>query len=76
MLLDRVVDALVNGYFPVLASLDDEIDEIEDEILGRSTGQQLGRLFDMKRSLVAMPRWSRLSATCSPHCSVTTPCRA
>jgi magnesium transporter len=54
MLLYRVVDTLVDGYFPVLASLDDEIDDLEDEILQRPTDQQLGRLFDMKRSLIAM----------------------
>jgi magnesium transporter len=54
MLLYRVVDTLVDGYFPVLASLDDQIDELEDEILERPTEQQLGQLFDMKRSLIAM----------------------
>ncbi len=54
MLLYRVVDALVDGYFPVLASLDDQIDELEDEILQRPTEQQLGRLFDLKRSLIAL----------------------
>jgi magnesium transporter len=54
MLLYRVVDTLVDGYFPVLASLDDQIDELEDEILERPTDEQLGRLFDMKRSLIAM----------------------
>ena len=54
MLLYRVVDALIDGYFPVLAQLDDEIDDLEDEILQRPTEQQLGRLFDMKRSLIAL----------------------
>jgi magnesium transporter len=54
MLLYRVVDTLVDGFFPVLARLDDEIDELEDEILERPTDQQLGRLFDMKRSLIAV----------------------
>jgi magnesium transporter len=54
MLLYRVVDALTDGYFPVLASIDDRIDELEDEILQRPTDQQLGQLFDMKRSLIAM----------------------
>jgi magnesium transporter len=54
MLLYRVIDTLVDGFFPVLASLDDEIDDLEDEILQRPTDQQLGRLFDMKRSLIAM----------------------
>lgn len=54
MLLYEVVDTLVDGYFPVLAKLDDQIDELEDEILQRPTEEQLGRLFDMKRSLIAL----------------------
>jgi magnesium transporter len=54
MLLYRVVDSLVDGYFPVLASLDDQIDALEDEILQRPTEQQLGRLFDLKRSLIGL----------------------
>jgi magnesium transporter len=54
MLLYRVVDTLIDGYFPVLADLDDRIDELEDAILQRPTDEQLGQLFDMKRSLIAM----------------------
>jgi hypothetical protein len=54
MVLYRVVDTLIDGYFPVLADLDDRIDELEDAILQRPTNQQLGQLFDMKRSLIAM----------------------
>ena len=54
MLLYLVVDTLIDGYFPVLADLDDRIDELEDAILQRPTDQQLGQLFDMKRSLIAM----------------------
>jgi len=54
MLLYRVVDTLVDGYFPVLEKLDDQIDQLEDDILERPTEQQLGQLFDMKRSLIAM----------------------
>ena len=54
MLLYRVVDSLIDGYFPVLADLDDRIDALEDAILQRPTDQQLGQLFDMKRSLIAL----------------------
>ena len=54
MLLYRVVDTLIDGYFPVLAAFDDRIDELEDEILARPTDDQLGRLFDMKRSLIGL----------------------
>lgn len=51
-LLYRVVDALVDSYFPVLDRLDDRIDEMEDEILDKPTDAQLGTLFGMKRTLV------------------------
>jgi magnesium transporter len=54
MLLYRVIDMLIDGYFPVLTHLDDEIDELEDQILEHPTEEQLGRLFDLKRSLIAM----------------------
>lgn len=54
MLLYRVVDTLIDGYFPILSSLDDQIDDLEDEILVRPSEAQLGRLFDMKRSLMAL----------------------
>jgi magnesium transporter len=54
MLLYRVADVLVDGYFPVLDQFDDQIDELEDEILRQPTDQQLGQLFDMKRSLIAV----------------------
>lgn len=54
MLLYRVIDSLVDGFFPVLAALDDQIDDLEDDILARPTDEQLGRLFDMKRSLIAL----------------------
>ena len=54
MVLYRVVDMLVDGYFPLLAAYDDQIDELEDEILQAPTDEQLGRLFDMKRNLIVM----------------------
>lgn len=52
-LLYRVVDALVDSFFPVLDRFDDTIDALEDEILKNPTDEQLGRLFDMKRLLVS-----------------------
>ena len=54
MLLYLVVNTLIDGYFPVLADLDDQIDKLEDAILQRPTDQQLGQLFDMKRWLIAL----------------------
>lgn len=52
-LLYRVVDALVDGFFPMLDQFDDRIDTMETEILENPTDEQLGTLFDMKRKLVA-----------------------
>jgi magnesium transporter len=49
-----VVDQLVDSFFPVLSRFDDRIDTIEDDILKLPTEAQLGELFDMKRSLVAL----------------------
>ena len=49
-----VVDTLVDTFFPVLSKFDDRIDEVEDEILKLPTEEQLGELFDMKRTLVAL----------------------
>jgi magnesium transporter len=53
-ILYLVVDQLVDSFFPVLSKFDDRIDEIEDAILKLPTEQQLGELFDMKRTLVAL----------------------
>jgi magnesium transporter len=54
MVLYRVVLSLVDGYFPWLADFDDQIDDLEDAILNDPTDQQLGQLFDMKRSLIVL----------------------
>ena len=54
MLLYRVIDSLVDGYFPVLAAMDDQIDDLEDQILVCPTEQQLGTLFDLKRQLISL----------------------
>jgi magnesium transporter len=53
-LLYRVFDALTDSFFPPLARMDDEIDELEAAVLQGPTDEQLQRLFTMKRSLVAM----------------------
>jgi magnesium transporter len=55
-LLYMIVDSLIDTFFPVLSRFDDEVDQLEDEILRQPTEKQLGVLFDMKRSLIAMRR--------------------
>jgi magnesium transporter len=53
-LLYRVLDALVDSFFPLLADMDDEIDQLEAAVLADPTEEQLQRLFALKRELVAM----------------------
>jgi magnesium transporter len=54
MLLYRIIDALIDSFFPVLAAFDERIDTLEDDILAKPTEEQLGTLFTMKRSLVGL----------------------
>ena len=54
--LYRILDGLVDSFFPVLEAFDERIDVLEDEILEHPTEEQLGTLFDMKRSLIAYRR--------------------
>jgi magnesium transporter len=49
-----IMNALVDGFFPVLNDFDDKIDALEDDILKAPTEAQLGQLFDMKRTLMNM----------------------
>jgi magnesium transporter len=53
-LLYRVLDALTDSFFPMLAEMDDEIDRLEAAVLLNPTDEQLQQLFSLKRQLVAM----------------------
>ena len=52
--LYRVFDALTDTFFPLLAGMDDDIDELEDAVLAGPTDEQLQRLFGLKRQLVML----------------------
>jgi magnesium transporter len=52
--LYRLLDALVDSMFPFLASLDDRIDDLQDEIFVKPKQEQLSGLFALKRQLVDM----------------------
>jgi magnesium transporter len=53
-LLYRVLDALTDSFFPLLAEMDDEIDNLEAAILASPNERQLQQLFSLKRQLLAM----------------------
>jgi len=54
LLLYRIVDALVDSFFPILAEFDDRIDELENAIFDQADDRQLQEIFRMKRLLVGI----------------------
>jgi magnesium transporter len=55
-LLWALSDDIIDGYFPILDRLGDEIDELEDLVVGRADRTILERLFELKRELIAVRR--------------------
>jgi magnesium transporter len=51
-----LVDAVVDSYFPVLDTIGDEIETMNEAILDRPEKETLGRLFRLKRTLAEMWR--------------------
>jgi magnesium transporter len=54
LVLYRIVDTLADSFFPILAELDDRIDELENQTFLRASDDQLQEIFAMKRLLVGM----------------------
>ena len=54
--LHRVVDGLVDSFFPVLDGFDVELDELETDFLRAPSDEPLQRLFSMKRRLATLRR--------------------
>jgi magnesium transporter len=55
-LLYALSDTIVDGYFPVLDRLGDDIDELQDTVIGGASESTLQRLFGLKRELAALRR--------------------
>ena len=55
-LLYAITDGIVDGYFPVLDAIGDEIDTLEDDVVRAATTLTLERLFAIKRELVGLRR--------------------
>jgi magnesium transporter len=52
----RILDALVDSFFPLLEEVDEQIDALEDDIISGPDNEQLHRIFRLKRGLVQMRR--------------------
>jgi magnesium transporter len=55
-LLYAITDGIVDGYFPVIDALDDEIDALQDDVIRQPTTWTLERLFALKRELIRLRR--------------------
>jgi magnesium transporter len=55
-LLWALVDGIVDGYFPFADRLEDLIDRLQDEVVGRPDRRTLEQLFELKRGLIAVRR--------------------
>ena len=54
LLMHHILDELTDGFFPVLSSFDDRIDQLQDEIFAKPTDGQLAELFNRKRWLIGV----------------------
>jgi magnesium transporter len=55
-LLYMIADHIIDGYFPVLDRLADEIDELQDRVVAAPSDWTLQRLFVLKKELLAIRR--------------------
>jgi len=55
-LLYAMLDGIVDGYFPVLDQLSEDLDSLEDAVVETPTSWTLQRLFTVKRELMALRR--------------------
>jgi magnesium transporter len=51
-----IADTIVDGYFPVLDEIGDDIDELQDKVIQSASGDTLQRLFALKRELSNLRR--------------------
>jgi magnesium transporter len=56
LLLHEVIDRLVDGFFPVVQQLNEELDAIEERIFASPRHEQLEEIFRLKRRLVRLRR--------------------
>lgn len=55
-LVYKILEAITSTFEQVLARIDDDIDQIEDEVIHDASAEHLQRIFSLKRDLVAVRR--------------------
>lgn len=51
-----ILDAVIDGYFPVLEALGERMDELEDEIIENPQPDTIARIHDIKRDMLSLRR--------------------
>jgi magnesium transporter len=51
-----LIDSIVDGFFPVLETYGEEIEELEDEVVSNPTRKTLERIHELKRELLTLRR--------------------
>lgn len=51
-----LLDAIIDGFFPVLEAYGEKIEELEDEVVSKPTRQTLKKIYQVKRELLALRR--------------------
>lgn len=62
-----ILDAIIDGFFPVLESYGETLEELEDEVVARPTRQTLEKIHNVKRELLSLRRaiWPQRDAISS-----------
>jgi magnesium transporter len=55
-LLWALTDDIVDGYFPFVDAMGDDIDQVQDAVIARADPAELERLFGLKRELIEVRR--------------------
>ena len=69
MLLHRIIDALVDSFFPILADFDDRIDELEDQTFMHASDEQLQEIFATYAAAAERPRRRNRPGSTGPGAS-------
>jgi magnesium transporter len=51
-----LLDAIIDGYFPVLETFGEQIEDLEDEVVANPTPQTLDKIYRIKRQLLSLRR--------------------
>jgi magnesium transporter len=51
-----LIDSIVDGFFPVLETYGEQLEELEDEVVANPTRKTLEKIHDMKRELLTLRR--------------------